>query len=147
MINIAQTKKKFLLTSLLALGCFTGCSYNPVHSTTKENADDQKVNPTLKKVDFQGDLTDIFIITKAVQGQVSENLLKAQVGIKNIGKKNIRFNYKWEWLDEQGFVIQDSSLVWVPGMARSGEEISLQNVSTTPKAINFKLKIQRANNP
>ena len=124
-----------------------GCAKNKVHTTTKENPTDESTNSNLKKVNFQGDLKDKLTITKLTQGMVSDDLLKVQVRLQNSSDKDLNLTYKFEWLEENGMMIKDSSLVWIPLLVRGGESLGIQSVATTTKAKNFYLKIQRAKNP
>ena len=126
---------------------FSSCVKNKVHSTSKENPDDQSLEPVMKRVEFQGDLKDVLLVAGVKQSKVNEDLLKAEVRLQNLKDKEINLSYKIEWLDQNGMMIKDSSLVWFPLLIRGGESVAVQTVSTTTKAKNFHLKVQRAKNP
>jgi len=78
------------------------------------------------------------------QATANGDLLKIQVNIKNLSAKEMNLNYKVEWMDEAGIVINDSSAVWMPLYVRGAENVAVQSVSTTPRAKNFWLKLQKA---
>ena len=101
----------------------------------------------MKRVEFQGDLKDVLLVAGVKQSKVNEDLLKAEVRLQNLKDKEINLSYKIEWLDQNGMMIKDSSLVWFPLLIRGGESVAVQTVSTTTKAKNFHLKVQRAKNP
>ena len=126
---------------------FSSCVKNKVHSTSKENPDDQSLEPVMKRVEFQGDLKDVLLVAGVKQSKVNEDLLKAEVRLQNLKDKEINLSYKIEWLDQNGMMIKDSSLVWFPLLIKGGESVAVQTVSTTTKAKNFHLKVQRAKNP
>ena len=126
---------------------FSSCVKNKVHSTSKENPDDQSLEPVMKRVEFQGDLKDVLLVAGVKQSKVNEDLLKAEVRLQNLKDKEINLSYKIEWLDQDGMLVKDSSLVWFPLLIRGGESVAVQTVSTTTKAKNFHLKVQRAKNP
>ena len=126
---------------------FSSCAKNKVHSTSKENPDDQSLEPVMKRVEFQGDLKDVLLVAGVKQSKVNEDLLKAEVRLQNLKDKEINLSYKIEWLDQDGMMVKDSSLVWFPLLIRGGESVAVQTVSTTTKAKNFHLKVQRAKNP
>lgn len=130
------------LTFLTALGC----SHNPVLSTGKMDPDDLGENPILRKVDFKGDLAKKIKIAEVKQSTVTQNLLTIQVGLQNLTDKELNLNYKVEWLDGDGMIVKDSSLVWKPLLIRGGDTVGIQSVATTPNARNFNLKIQKAKN-
>ena len=78
------------------------------------------------------------------QATANGDLLKIQVNLKNVSAKELNLNYKVEWMDEAGIVINDSSAVWMPLYVRGAENVAVQSVSTTPRAKNFWLKLQKA---
>ena len=142
---LSRPFKVLVLISILLFG--GSCAKNKVHSTSKENPDDQSLEPVMKRVEFQGDLKDVLIVAGVKQSKVNEDLLKAEVRLQNLKDKEINLSYKIEWLDQDGMMIKDSSLVWFPLLIRGGESVAVQTVSTTSKAKNFHLKVQRAKNP
>jgi uncharacterized protein YcfL len=142
---LSRPFKVLVLVSILLFG--GSCAKNKVHSTSKENPDDQSLEPVMKRVEFQGDLKDVLIVAGVKQSKVNEDLLKAEVRLQNLKDKEINLAYKIEWLDQDGMMINDSSLVWFSLLIRGGESVAVQTVSTTSKAKNFHLKVQRAKNP
>ena len=142
---LSRPFKVLVLISILLFG--GSCAKNKVHSTSKENPDDQSLEPVMKRVEFQGDLKDVLIVAGVKQSKVNEDLLKAEVRLQNLKDKEINLAYKIEWLDQDGMMINDSSLVWFSLLIRGGESVAVQTVSTTSKAKNFHLKVQRAKNP
>ena len=142
---LSRPFKVLVLISILLFG--GSCAKNKVHSTSKENPDDQSLEPVMKRVEFQGDLKDVLIVAGVKQSKVNEDLLKAEVRLQNLKDKEINLAYKIEWLDQDGMIINDSSLVWFSLLIRGGESVAVQTVSTTSKAKNFHLKVQRAKNP
>jgi uncharacterized protein YcfL len=68
------------------------------------------------------------------------------VGLQNLTDKELNLNYKVEWLDGDGMIVKDSSLVWKPLLIRGGDTVGIKSVATTPNARNFNLKIQKAKN-
>jgi uncharacterized protein YcfL len=142
---LSRPFKVLVLVSILLFG--GSCAKNKVHSTSKENPDDQSLEPVMKRVEFQGDLKDVLIVAGVKQSKVNEDLLKAEVRLQNLKDKEVNLAYKIEWLDQDGMMINDSSLVWFSLLIRGGESVAVQTVSTTSKAKNFHLKVQRAKNP
>ena len=64
--------------------------------------------------------------------------------MKNLTKKSLSLNYKIEWMNIDGLVINDSSAVWIPLYIRGGEIVAVQSIASAPNAKNFWLKLQRA---
>ena len=78
------------------------------------------------------------------QGMANEDLLRIQVNLKNLTKKSMNLNYKIEWMDEDGLVINDSSATWLPVYVRGAEIVAIKSVASSPTVQNFWLKLQRA---
>tara|TARA_B100000886_G_scaffold316246_1_gene254743 strand:- start:118 stop:456 length:339 start_codon:yes stop_codon:yes gene_type:complete len=108
--------------------------------------DDLGENPILRKVEFKGSLAKKIKIAEVKQSTVTENLLTIQVGLQNLTDKELNLNYKVEWLDGDGMIVKDSSLVWKPLLIRGRDTVGIQSVATTPNARNFNLKILKAKN-
>lgn len=126
---------------------FSGCTKIQVVSITKDDPEDKSLTPSLKKIEFQGDLENKIRVAGIRQGFVNENLLAVQLRLENLTNEEIYLNYKFEWLDGEQFIIKDSSIVWSAILARAGDTILVRSVATSSKAKNFNLKIQRAKNP
>ena len=77
------------------------------------------------------------------QSLANEDLLRIQVNLKNQTKKSMNLNYKVEWMDQDGIVLNDSSATYC-FYVRGAEIVAVQSVATSPNAKNFWLKLQRA---
>ena len=136
--------KNFIYFSILSL-LFIGCnSTNPVHQTTKEDPGDSSLLPELKRVFIDGGLEKDVQVLSINQGKASEDLLRIQVNLKNLTKKSMNLNYKIEWMDQDGLVINDSSSTWLPVYVRGAEIVAIKSVASSPTVQNFWLKLQRA---
>ena len=142
MITKISCSLKFFLF-VLFLGCAIGCT-NPVHQTTKKDPGDAGPLPELKRVYMSSSLSKNLEVISVNQATANGDLLKIQVNLKNLSAKEMNLNYKVEWMDEAGIVINDSSAVWMPLYVRGAENVAVQSVSTTPRAKNFWLKLQQA---
>ncbi|MBG30449.1 MAG: hypothetical protein CMI31_10680 [Opitutae bacterium] len=130
---------------ILLLPClYSGCSGNPVISAEKKNPRDEGSDPQLTRVVVSKGLAKDIVISGVKQGDVSDNLLKVQFNIRNVGNKPRRILYKVEWFDANGIMINDSSQLFQSQLVRAGEPVALQSVATTPIAKNFRIKIQAA---
>jgi uncharacterized protein YcfL len=131
----------FFLLSLFTIGC---SSTNPIHQTTKEDPSDSSLLPELKRVFMDGGLERDVEVVSINQGVANEDLLRIQVNLKNLTKKSMNLNYKIEWMDEDGLVINDSSATWLPVYVRGAEIVAIKSVASSPTVQNFWLKLQRA---
>jgi uncharacterized protein YcfL len=144
MINYSSIHIRFFLALLFIGFASFACSTNPVHQTTKKNPGDTSALPELKRVYMSSSLSRNLQVVSINQSKANEDLLRIQVNLANLTKKPLNLNYKIEWMDEAGIVINDSSAVWVPLYVRGAESVAVQSVSSSPKATNFWLKLQQA---
>ena len=144
MIKYNSIHFRFLLVLLLVGFASLACSTNPVHQTTKKNPGDTSALPDLKRVYMSSSLSRNLQVVSINQAKANEDLLKIQVNLENLTKQALNLNYKIEWMDEDGIVINDSSAVWMPLYVRGAENVAVQSVASTPKAKNFWLKLQKA---
>jgi uncharacterized protein YcfL len=121
----------------------SGCN-NPVHHTTKKDPGDTRPLPELKRVYMTSSLSKNLEVVSVNQATANGDLLKIQVNLHNLSRKELNLNYRVEWMDEAGIVINDSSAVWMPLYVRGAEHVAVQAVSTSPRAKNFWLKLQNA---
>ena len=124
---------------------FCNCTQtNPVYQASKKSASDSSLMPELKRVFMNGSLEKDIEVISINQDVANEDLLKIQVNLKNLTKKSLSLNYKIEWMNIDGLVINDSSAVWIPLYIRGGEIVAVQSIASAPNAKNFWLKLQRA---
>ena len=101
----------------------------------------------MTKVEFGGELEKALEVVRITQGKADGNLLRMQVEIKNYSSTEVQFTHKLEWLDDEGFLVKDTSLVWKALMIRPGESKMIESIATRPGVSAFRLKIQPAKNP
>ena len=124
---------------------FSGCG-NPVVTARKADPNDESKQPDLKRFEIGGSLAKNLQVASVNQATVNGDLLKIQANVRNLKKDATRITYKIEWMDENGIVINDASGVWLPIRIRGGETAAIQSVATTPRAKDFRIKMQRAKN-
>jgi len=116
-----------------------------VGTVSKKDPKDARAVPEIKKVEFGAGLEKVLDVVRITQGK-KEDLLHIQVELKNTSSKEVKISHKLEWLDDNGFLVKDTSLVWKALMVRPGESKMIESVSTRPRVSAFRLKIQPAKN-
>ena len=116
-----------------------------VGTVSKKDPNDTRAVPEIKKVEFGAGLEKVLDVVRITQGK-KEDLLHIQVELKNTSSKEVKISHKLEWLDDNGFLVKDTSLVWKALMVRPGESKMIESVSTRPRVSAFRLKIQPAKN-
>ena len=94
MINYSFILIRFLLLLLFIGFASLGCSTNPVHQTTKKNPDDTSALPELKRVYMSSSLSRNLEVVSINQAKANEDLLRIQVNLANLTKKNSKLVYK-----------------------------------------------------
>ena len=102
-------RMRFALFVACLVSLLSGCSTNPVHQTTKKDPADPSSLPELKKVYMPSELARNINVVSVNQETVNGDLIQIQVNLENLTKKPMNLNYKVEWMDEAGIVINDSS--------------------------------------
>jgi len=138
---------KFSLWSLLGLLLFSSCAEKGrVATVTKKDPQDQSLGPEMKKVELEGGLEKSIDVIRITQGNADGELLRIQVELKNISSKEVMLTHKLEWLDQEGFLVKDTSLVWKALMIRPGESKMIESISSRQGVTSFRLKVQPAKN-
>ena len=83
---------------------------------------------------------------RITQGKADGDLLRIQVVLENISSEEVAITHKLEWLDQKGFLVRDTSLVWKALMIRPGESKMIESISSRPGVTAFRLKVQPAKN-
>jgi uncharacterized protein YcfL len=141
-------QKSFSTFFFSLLFILSACSQKgKVGTVGKKDPQDKSAQPEVNKVEFGGELEKALEVVRITQGKADENLLRMQVEIKNYSSTEVQFTHKLEWLDDEGFLVKDTSLVWKALMIRPGESKMIESIATRPGVSAFKLKIQPAKNP
>ena len=133
--NIKTVIKSIALTTLL-LGLVTSCAtYNKSPVATYENAGSEggSVNQIVNADKKTRPIKILRSSKKLVDGK-----LVAQVEIQNSSFHPIRFNYKFDWLDEGG-ALDSSSLSWKRSSLNGNQIISVRDVDPRGTASDFRV--------
>jgi uncharacterized protein YcfL len=127
---------------LIQFSCSQGTLSTHDHSTDKAQADSQiRVG---EKIELGGGLRHVLQVGRVIQSTTNSGVLRTQVDIKNTSSKEVRFSYKFEWLDMDGLLVHNTALVWSSLLVRAGESKMIQSTSTMDNISGFILKIQPA---
>ena len=147
MKNIKSTPQRIvrcIFLSLFILHILCSCAEKRVYSTSMENQVGTQGESVLEKVEFHRDLKNKLHVAGMNHSKVLGDFLKIQLRLENQMNKELNLIYKIEWLDKDGLIISDSSLVWLPLLIRGGETVGVQSVATSKTAQNFNFKVQLA---
>jgi len=104
-------------------------------TVTRQMVNDQRII-TDRSLDFGARVVSV---NQASVG--GGDLVKVQVEIQNNSRQHKRFNYKFEWFDQNAMLIQVPAPVWFPKEIEGRETIDISAVAPNPQAKDFRLKL------
>jgi uncharacterized protein YcfL len=128
-----------LAVTALAL-LFGGCQ----NVNTYENAE-SRATPTYvadKRVITDNTLAGKLRVVSINQATVSGNLLKIQATVENLSSSARTFNYKFEWVDQDGMSVNSPNETWKSLPLQGRETSTIGTVAISPKAVDFRLKFR-----
>lgn len=126
----------------LAVGFAAGCtSSQPLNSVERAQPTAHPNAVEYRQVITDSDISGIAEVLGVNQSTVGD-LLKVQVSVFNGTSAEGTFDYKFEWYDSNGILLDTPTSIWRPQTIEANEEVLLVAVSPTPDAKDFKLKLQ-----
>lgn len=80
-----------------------------------------------------------------VKARFSGDFLEGQAIIRNRAKTTSRFEYKFEWFDQDGFPLESGVSHWTPDLLYGKETKWISGLCPKPEATGFKVMIRKAN--
>jgi uncharacterized protein YcfL len=68
-------------------------------------------------------------------------LMRVQVELQNRTRSFRRFNYRFEWFNENGIQVNSPQSSYLPRQVEGGESIFISGVAPAPNAKDFRLKL------
>jgi uncharacterized protein YcfL len=133
-----------LIAATIMVAGFPGCHDNSVNTTQRTEPTFHPTPVADKRIIFDQQLADIATVTGVRQATVSGDMLKIQVDITNLKTNPTSFNYKFEWYDPAGMIIESPLSTWQSQTIEGRETVALTGVAPTPTAKDFILKLQRS---
>ena len=94
-----------------------------------------------KRIVTDSSLEDYAHPVSVNEGRVNGNLLKIQVELANNTSSYRSFNYKFEWLDENGMAVESPASPWSVLTLEGGERKFVSGVAPNPRVVDFRLKL------
>lgn len=132
--------RKELFKPLIFAGLATtivGCAVNETATVTVNN--DGTTQQIIES--NSGTLSSDLTIADVKTGYVGD-LLKTQVTIKNDSRHDLNFEYKFKWLDKNGFEVAIDGRPWTPLSITPYESKTVQGVAPNPSVNSFKILVQ-----
>lgn len=127
-----------LSISLIGIGC------KAVNTTERKDPTYEVDSIKFKNVVRDGYARDYAKVLDVRQATAPGDFLKIQVEVQNNNLRPGNIDYKFEWLDEHGMIINTPTSTWKTMQILTGETKSLDAVAPTPMAKDFRLKLERS---
>jgi len=139
-MNRTLTSRIFLITNLVGLFLLSACNTSPPSPTEKQQMTTR-----------MGDTATVEVVD--MRSVVRNNLLTAQVTVKNWGPKPDKFSseqkpdinlygYRFKWLNASGMVVF-SDEAWKPLTLTRDQSADLVGIAPTPDAAAFRFEINQ----
>ena len=123
--------------SLLAIG-LTAC-FRTVNSVEVGSS----VDGQYRWIQTDSGMSQIAAVVSAKKVRVND-LLKVQVEVKNLRPIQERFYSKFEWLDNDGMLVDTPLSTWEPRIIPGNEVIMIQGIAPHPGVTDCRLKLQES---
>lgn len=83
-----------------------------------------------------------FRISHHLKRKLETGLMQVQLTIQNDDRGDVRFQYRFEWLDADGMLIEETSPMWQVASIHGKDKKVLEGVSESKQAADFRLVIR-----
>ena len=133
----------FAATVMLS-GCYepTDARVNMAEEVRSDSIADNLVTRPIAGL-FSALLGEGIEIKDVKTGRNSAGIMVVQISGYNKAASIKRFDYKVDWLDENGFVIESQASKWLPMSARPKSSFTFSDVAPSKKAADFKIDTRK----
>ncbi len=136
-----MNKIVFSLLSLCGLLLLAGCggpAVNPAEPARPRAEYD--IIPD-KRVEMDRSLArrlELQYINETEQG----DLRRVQTVLRNTSRQPIHFQYRFDWIDENGMAVPTPTTTWIPRIVDAGETIMLASIAPHPRTEDFRFLVR-----
>lgn len=137
-----------VMAVFLFVGCQSTSSENTGSVNTVERAEPVGRRQLLldKRVIKDKSLADELGVVAVNQVMTPGGLLKVQLEVVNQSSSYRRFNYRFEWLDANGMLLNTPASTWVTEQLEGGESKFISGAAPTPDCQDFRVKLIKPTN-
>lgn len=133
-----MTKAQFFKAALLGVVLTaSGCAVNETATVTTNSAGEQSG----VLVSNSGFLSANLSIADTKIGKAGD-LMRVQATIENKSRNDASFQYKFKWMDKDGFEVSVGGRPWQPLTITAYESKAVQAVAPNPSATTFQILVQ-----
>ena len=130
--------KRAILCAVCA-AALAGCS--TVNMSEPANPEGVKKMVSDRRVITDGGLDEIVYIAGINEARAPSGNIRIQAELVNRTTAYRQFNYRFEWLDENGMMISTPAPVWVSSFIEGGESKFIAATAPSARAKDFRLKL------
>lgn len=136
--------KNMTTKALLATGAallLAGCANQNVNTT---GPTDREATPNVEAIDrivLNPPLDRRVRIGSVYEGETN-GLRRIQANVANVSDGRTWFQYRYDWYDADGFVIEGPASAWTRQSILAGQRMSLTGIAPTPNAVDWRLTIR-----
>ncbi|MDW6003676.1 YcfL family protein [Vibrio mangrovi] len=127
--------KKWLLSFVVF--AFVGCTNTHTAGLT--------VDSEYQRILFGDNVLASEVEVKDISTAEVNDHTRGVVRVKNKTSSDQHIQYRFYWYDEQGLEVNARPGPWRQAIIRGMDEVSLSEVSVSPKAVNFRVQIRELN--
>jgi uncharacterized protein YcfL len=133
-----------LLFAVLAIsaGCHT--AQHEVNTVETANPSYVRRNIEDKRIIRDPELARSVAVVNVIEGTTPDGLMRVGVEVQNLRRTSFRFNYRFDWFDNQGFPINTPTATMVSQQIEGGQILVLDSVAPTPGTRDFRLTVQKS---
>lgn len=139
--------QRLKFTALLILGmvALAGCSATTgAEGRAKVGWTDEGAPILNTKVVYNSTSLAREVTVEEMTSSKAGDLLLAQVTMRSKAGETLNFQYKFEWYDLNGLVLNSSSATWKPLMIYGKESKTIQGLAPDPRGREYKLLLRDA---
>ena len=124
-----------VLVSAMALtACGPGTTANIVEGISVSSPQEVPYSYTINNKKLAGKINVTRLNARDVDG-----IAQAQVTIVNLKKDTVRFEYRVQWFDEDGFEITSGVQPWKPDLVYGKMQKMIMATGTSPQAVRYRI--------
>lgn len=83
-----------------------------------------------------------FTMTHQIRRNTTTGFIQVQAWLQNADKNDIQFQYRFQWLDSDGMLLEETLPVWRTARVHGRDRIPLEGVSESNLAADFRLVVR-----
>jgi len=129
-----------LCAALLSVFLFAGCQSGSVNTVERAETVGRRQWVVDKRVIRDKFLADKLGVAAVNQSMTPGGTLQVQLEVVNRTSWYRRFNYRFEWFDAQGMLVNTPASAWVTGQLEGGETKFITGVAPNALCQDFRVK-------